>query len=871
MSFFMWRGMENQGKRSGEVDGATQLIILSAYTISALILVVEVLTMGWEKFFVPVDLFMVLYAWYLNLMQKYSGVQRVTLYAVFLMFCYYVYGIHTTDLGILSLSIIVIMLVLSTTKIRGLIWVAVATYSFTILYDLSSAEGHFVEVYGLTELQFMFQLAMVFLVVFVTNIITSENEAAQEELEEERLELEEKCDLAEEQTRIVARELGKMNRDISGELLVLKQSMEGEGQNPDNSREMDRIIALQQNYDSKIEDLEDYAGMVAGKTKIEQEAYEILDLVAQLRQQLRRNARESRPELILHLDPLFPKVLYGDREKLLKILTHLIENGLRYTREGGVYVHIFPRFYEDACNLCIEVSDTGIGIDQKDLEFLQEQLENRRTMGYRPGGLGVGLYLVTGFVRAMGGFYRIESKWGRGTTVCVSIPQRVADAVPCMAYDRKAEMCIALWDRSYLSWEMVSFYGDLFRDFSEKMDIPVYYVGNEAELKELTQNYRKVCLFLNGVPYGEDPAYFESREDLFTVVVSKDPVPLPENSHVYVMTGPFGTPEVLHVLELAKKTIRRRRREDEENLPPESPVLSVESLQQRHIRLRGGRRCMIVTDSMADLPPEISKERGIPVIPFRIFAEKGSFLDGLEISQECALSYFRKNPSMHSMAPDEEEYRRFFETNLRYAEHLIYISTAKRVSVAYERAVNVAKKMTGVSVFNSGQVSGGTALLAMMADEQLRRGKGPEEVLDYLEKLRPRVKTSFFIENLDHLAYVGRVSKGVGLLAKTFMLRPVIVMRHDAMKIGAVRFGSVSSAKSFYLRRILHRRKEIDLSHVFVGSVGVPQKELLGLEHRLSMEGEFQNVILKRASAAISINCGVGTFGIIYIKNGELG
>ncbi len=300
--------------------------------------------------------------------------------------------------------------------------------------------------------------------------------------------------------------------------------------------------------------------------------------------------------------------------------------------------------------------------------------------------------------------------------------------------------------------------------------------------------------------------------------------------------------------------------------------MSVETFEERDIRLHGGRKCMIVTDSMADLPAELSKERGIPVIPFRIFAERGAFLDGLEISQDTALSYFNKNHNMHSMAPDEEEFRRFFEDNLRYAEHLIYVSTAKRVSVAYDQAVKVAREMDRVTVFNSGQVSGGTALMALMADEQIRRGKELKEILDYLEKLRPRVQTSFLIDNLDHLAYVGRVSKGVGLVAKTFLLHPVMVMRHDAMKVGAVRLGNINNAKEYYLRRILRRKKEIDLSHVFVGSVGVPQKELLGLEHRLSSEGEFHHVIMKKASAAISINCGVGTFGIIYIKNGgEIG
>lgn len=99
--------------------------------------------------------------------------------------------------------------------------------------------------------------------------------------------------------------------------------------------------------------------------------------------------------------------------------------------------------------MCIEVSDTGVGIAKDELERITERFYQTSTGRNRKvGGLGLGLSIVYGMVRVMNGFMRIESEEGRGTTVTVSIPQQVAEENPekPLINNKKLVCCMFLDD-----------------------------------------------------------------------------------------------------------------------------------------------------------------------------------------------------------------------------------------------------------------------------------------------------------------------------------------------------------------------------------------------------------------------------------------
>jgi len=116
-----------------------------------------------------------------------------------------------------------------------------------------------------------------------------------------------------------------------------------------------------------------------------------------------------------------PMVVNGDRDKISQVLVNILANSLKFTPEGGSIKIDCHREGEVAL---IQVTDTGVGIDKKDLPFVFERfyrVDPSRSRG--TGGAGIGLTISKTIVEAHGGKIEIESPGlGSGTRIVIRIP-----------------------------------------------------------------------------------------------------------------------------------------------------------------------------------------------------------------------------------------------------------------------------------------------------------------------------------------------------------------------------------------------------------------------------------------------------------------
>jgi two-component system phosphate regulon sensor histidine kinase PhoR len=112
--------------------------------------------------------------------------------------------------------------------------------------------------------------------------------------------------------------------------------------------------------------------------------------------------------------PSEPLQMYADRDKLIQILLNLVDNGLKFTENGGVIVGVERAGERNI----LSVEDTGIGIAKKHLSRLGERFYRvDRARSRELGGTGLGLAIVKHLVNAHGWTMEIESTQGRGTKV----------------------------------------------------------------------------------------------------------------------------------------------------------------------------------------------------------------------------------------------------------------------------------------------------------------------------------------------------------------------------------------------------------------------------------------------------------------------
>ncbi|MBR6451577.1 MAG: DegV family EDD domain-containing protein, partial [Lachnospiraceae bacterium] len=273
---------------------------------------------------------------------------------------------------------------------------------------------------------------------------------------------------------------------------------------------------------------------------------------------------------------------------------------------------------------------------------------------------------------------------------------------------------------------------------------------------------------------------------------------------------------------------------------------------------------VITTSSMSDLPEEIVRRINLPIIPCHILTAEGDFKDGEQMGADELIRYIGQGKEATSWPPTEAEYTEFFSSVLRRAHHVIHISLTTSMSVEYKRASEAAKSFGNVTVINSGCLSSATGILALIAYKLSQQNIPVEDIVKELETIKERLRCSFVIDTTEYMARRGLITKRLHRMAGNLSLHPAIRFRDDKSGVGFVWSGSTKRAYKKYINWAFPVDIIPDSDVVFITYVDIPHDTLMWIKEEISKVAYFEHVVFKQASAAISSNCGPGTFGILY-------
>ena len=173
-----------------------------------------------------------------------------------------------------------------------------------------------------------------------------------------------------------------------------------------------------------LNDILDFSKIESRKLEIESVPFSIRDLVGTILRPLAVKAEQQGLELLLDIDPDVPTGILGDPMRLQQILTNLLGNAIKFTRQGHVLLAIRTvAGRHGSAALHFQVSDTGIGIPATQHTSIFEafsQADGSTTRRF--GGTGLGLTISSNLVRLMGGRLWVESEPGRGSTFSFTLP-----------------------------------------------------------------------------------------------------------------------------------------------------------------------------------------------------------------------------------------------------------------------------------------------------------------------------------------------------------------------------------------------------------------------------------------------------------------
>ena len=401
-------------------------LIIALIIIAQTGFIIETLFSGWELWMTPLIVLGIFAILFIHFTQKLVVNHRVAVYFILAAVSVFYAGSHEN--GFVNPAVLIALLMISFALFDRVLYlnISLVEYILIMLYRIIviHISGGGLDRHSVAEI--IAHFAALISIYALCRISVSDRNLKKEEMAFYRDAIDkEHADVGDFMSN-VSHELRTPVNVINGMTAIISKDVD--------RKELKSIIEACIRLTHQIDDIKDYTEVRRNELILTESDYMVDSLIDDAKTYYKTSESKDKLNLIVDLDPGTPAVLRGDIEKLQKILRLLLDNALKFTKKGEVCLKVSSDPREYGVNLIIELKDTGIGMTRGQIARLSTgmyQANKKRTRS--TGGIGLGLFIVYGFVRKMGGFVKIESEKGQGTTVHLSIPQQVVDKSPCLS------------------------------------------------------------------------------------------------------------------------------------------------------------------------------------------------------------------------------------------------------------------------------------------------------------------------------------------------------------------------------------------------------------------------------------------------------
>ena len=273
----------------------------------------------------------------------------------------------------------------------------------------------------------------------------------------------------------------------------------------------------------------------------------------------------------------------------------------------------------------------------------------------------------------------------------------------------------------------------------------------------------------------------------------------------------------------------------------------------------------VVTDSNADLPPEMIRALGIDAVAstYVLFGERSFRSTELPIDEFYRLLKTDPNfpkTSQPSVGDFEEIYQRF------KGGEVISIHISRDLSGTYASAEAAMKLMGGdpaITLVDTRMVSAGMALLVAEGARMAKAGARPAEVKAHVESLIPRTRLHFVLETLENLRRGGRIGGAQALIGNVLQMKPILTIQDGRVEpLERVRtFGKAVARLKEIALRDLQASKDLK---VFFLHAAAPQLAA-DVAGEFSAQLGIQSPVILEVGPTIATHAGPGAVGLAYI------
>ena len=263
----------------------------------------------------------------------------------------------------------------------------------------------------------------------------------------------------------------------------------------------------------------------------------------------------------------------------------------------------------------------------------------------------------------------------------------------------------------------------------------------------------------------------------------------------------------------------------------------------------------VVTNSTADLPPQLARELGISVVPVYVRFGDEVYRDRVDISEDEFYQRLLQDPIHPSTTqPPPQDFVDVYKDLARKADGIISIHITSKLSGTYNSALN-GKELVGegcpIEVIDSQALSMGLGQLAIVASTIAESGKNLQEVVEGVKQVIPSIHLLGLLDTLKYLALGGRIGKVQALLGSVLSVKPLLTVKDgELVPVGRVRSRTKGIDMLFDFVK-----NAVDIQDVAIVHNTTPD-EAQALIERMGSILPKERIILARLGPALGVHAG---------------
>ena len=260
----------------------------------------------------------------------------------------------------------------------------------------------------------------------------------------------------------------------------------------------------------------------------------------------------------------------------------------------------------------------------------------------------------------------------------------------------------------------------------------------------------------------------------------------------------------------------------------------------------------IISDSTCDLSKEIVDRYNIDIVPLHVLMGDNEYEDGVNITPDEIFAWSDANKTTpKTSAPSMESVIETFKPCIEKGYDIVAFAISEDMSTSANVMRLAAQELNAedkIKVIDSANLSTGIGHQVVEAAIMAQHGKNADEIVSYIEQIKPKVRASFVVDTLVYLYRGGRCSGLAAMAGGVLKLHP---------RIGKVVMDYVKDMEA----DLMAAKKD----RVFITHSGCDKEIVDNVKEYLKSLNRFDEIIETRAGGVISSHCGLGTLAVLFI------